>query len=216
MIPDFLRPWRMLPNYTSTQNRERRRAHPDHDAYFNSQFPETPIRIDPGQSAVSADPGQMIVTEVGAGMMVSAFDPERKQGGVAYIVMPEALQKAFPDFRHASADLLRETMRPLEDVLQRLHAQMISDRLRIRLVGASMMPSDAQKDAGTKTYVFVREYLSRAGLSVAQEDCAAQCIWRVHFFPARGQLVRFMLRREYDYETVARRELDCQKSFDFS
>jgi len=57
----------------------------------------------------------------------------------------------------------------------------------------------------------VREYLTRKGLSIMNEDLGGHYVRRVHFFPTTGRSVRWMLRRDHDYEDVLSEEMRFQE-----
>ena len=64
------------------------------------------------------------------------------------------------------------------------------------------IPGTAVDDAGTKNYIFVREYIARKGLGILNEDLGGTYVRRVHFFPATGRTVRMVLRRASDFAAI--------------
>jgi chemotaxis protein CheD len=75
-------------------------------------------------------------------------------------------------------------------------------RIQMRLIGGGRIPGDSPEDAGTKNYIFVREYVSRKGLSILNEDLGGIYVRRVHFFPTTGRAVRMVLRRDGDFTAI--------------
>jgi chemotaxis protein CheD len=191
----------------ATQSAERRRNR-DQEDYFNNQFQARPVYIEAGQAAWSNREEDMIVATVGAGVLVSVYDRELCVGAVGYTLIPTELIEAFPYFDSVDPGVLEKALQPVVDCIGHMKRQGASKkRIYVRLTGGAAIPGDT-KDSGTKNYVFVREYVTRKGLTVLNEDLGGSYVRRLHFFPTTGYVVRRMLRREADF--VAIRALEAE------
>ncbi len=195
-----------------TINHTERRSHEDSDAYFNAQFDANPVSVKPGEIYWSDQSDQMMVSHVGAGLAVSIFDQELKMGTLAYVLLPQALEQAFPYFKELDQSILDKALEPLERAITEMKAHGAGkNRILIRLTGAAQLPCDTE-DLGVKHSVFIKEYLSRKGLGVLNEDLGGPYIRRLHFFPDSGRMVRISLKRESDFEHLAALEKAFQEN----
>lgn len=188
----------LSPGHGSLSSKPERRSVVDHDSYFNAQFNARPAYVEPRQALCPAGDDEMIVAQVGAGVIVAACDPDLKIGAAGYVLLPAALLSAFPFFDRTDPDILDEAARPIEGVIAALKKRGAGKgRIRIRLVGGAALEG-VHDDTGIKNAVFVREYLARKGLSVAFDDTGGAHVRRVHYFPATGRIVSRVLRRGED------------------
>lgn len=192
---------------------EERREHPDHDVYFNAQFDAAPVYLEPGQTVWSDKPDEMIVATVGSGVVISIYDRNLNLGAAGYVLIPDALVDAFPHFDQADQQILDRAFQPIIDCIGHMKRQgAAKKRLWVRIMGGTKIPDDAS-DRGTKNYIFAREYITRKGLAVLNEDMGGPYIRRIHFFPSSGKAVRRMLRRDSDFEDIKALERSFQDSF---
>lgn len=202
-------------NDTSTPDskpRPERRREGDHDAYFNAQFDAKPMTLGPGQTLCGHDGGVMYVATVGSGVLVTMHDTELKIGAVGYVLVPPALLETFPHFEKAEERWRIQGIKPLEECIAEMKKRGAGKhRIQMRLIGGGMMPGQEKGDAGTKNYIFVREYITRKGLGVLNEDLGGPYVRRVHYFPATGRAVRMVLRRKYDFDSIAALESKISK-----
>lgn len=191
-----------------------RRNNTDDDAYFNAQFGVKAIAIKPGYYAGSDRVDEMVVTSVESGVLLTMHDKDLKIGGMAYVVLPNALVEAFPYFDRVPLETLRLALLPVDECIRDLKRHGAGkNRIRLRLIGGAKREDDTQ-DTGTKTYVFVKEYITRQGLRIMSEDIGGQAVRRVHYFPSTGRTVRKILRREHDFKSVRQDEKDYKRSFE--
>lgn len=189
---------------------EDRRAVTDLDQFFNDEFEAKPIYLEPGQTVWSEDESTMVVATVGSGVIVSICDEELKMGVLGYILLPDALLELFPNFNKADQRLLNRAFEPIEESIGHMKRHGAGkNRIRMRLIGGAKLPGD-ENDAGTKNYVFTREFINRKRLSILNEDMGGPYIRRVHFFPSTGRCVRRMLRRDADFEMIRDVEKEYQ------
>jgi chemotaxis protein CheD len=190
-----------------------RRQNTDDDAYFNAQFGVKPLHIKPGHYAGSERVDEMVVASVESGVLLTMHDKDLKIGGMAYIVLPDALLQAFPYFDRVPIETLRLALLPVDDCIRDLKRHGAGkNRIRLRLIGGTKREDDPQ-DTGTKTYVFVKEYIIRQGLRIMSEDIGGQAARRVHYFPFTGRTVRKILRREHDFKSIRQDEHEYKRSF---
>ncbi|NCT41864.1 MAG: chemotaxis protein CheD [Alphaproteobacteria bacterium] len=195
------------------QSSTERRFVGNHDAYFNAASDESAnaLYLDPGQVLFSDKSDQMIVATLGAGVLISVYDVDMHIGACGYVLLPEEILQAFPNFDDVDPQLLQTAFKPIEDCIGAMKRKGSGkNRIRIRLNGGAQIQGDPE-DKGTKIYVFVREYLTRKGLSIMNEDLGGHYVRRVHFFPTTGRSVRWMLRRDHDYEDVLSEEMRFQE-----
>ncbi|MEZ5918657.1 MAG: hypothetical protein R3D66_01625 [Alphaproteobacteria bacterium] len=182
---------------------DERRVVRDHDTYFNAQFDASPVDLRPHQVACSDNPDDMIVASVGSGIFVSIYEPELKTGAACFLLLPRVLLDIFPHFDKADPESVRAALSPLENCIGEMKRRGAGKgRIRVRLTGGAAMPGD-HEDRGTKNYIFAREYITRKGLPVLNEDIGGSCVRRIHFFPASGKVVRRMLHRAEDFSEVS-------------
>lgn len=188
-----------------------RRRHSDTDAFFNSQFNETPVSLRPGEALTEITPDNMIVSQVGAGVLVAFYDLDLKCGAVAYSLMPFPLLDAFPLFEAIPADHIEEALQPLALCVSYMkNKRETKKRIFTRIIGAGEISPDYH-DKGLKNYVFAREFIVRQGLGILNEDLGGPYVRRLHFFPGSGKTVRYMLRRQEDFDEMNRLERDFEK-----
>jgi chemotaxis protein CheD len=179
-----------------------RRSSQGQENYFNSQFTAKPLYLDPGQSIWSDREDEMIIATIGSGVVVLVYDKDLNMGAAGYTFLPGVLLDEFPYFDRADPVLLEETIQPVVDCIGHMKRRgAAKTRLHVRLVGGTSLPEDL-KDSGTKNYVFVREYITRKGMTVLNADLGGSLIRRLHFFPATGRAVRRLLRRESDFAAM--------------
>ncbi len=191
-------------------NWQEKRVHKDFDAYFNAQFNAHAAPLLPGECQISkvgnTTKEQMFVAHLGRGIVVFIYDSALHCGAASYLLMPRAALEIFPKTDEALRPQIVQALRPLDEALGGLYALGGRDEnFTIRLFGGGMLEDEnngGTQDAGTKNYVFVREYLSRKGLAVHAEDIGGRLIQRLHIFPAGGKVVRMMLRRDSDFEML--------------
>lgn len=189
---------------------EDRRKVSDAEKYFNAEFQAQPLYLEPGQTIWSEGINNMVVATVGSGVIVSICDAELKMGVLGYVLIPEPLLEAFPYFDKADPRLLRKAFEPIEECVGHMKRHGAGkSRIRMRLTGGAKFPDDMQ-DAGTKNYVFTREFITRKGLSILNEDLGGACVRRVHFFPATGRCVRRLLNRQEDLDMIRDVEQEYQ------
>lgn len=170
----------------------------DHDAYFNTQFNARPVQVDPGQALCSDGDADMLVAQVGAGVVVAACDPELKIGAMGYVLLSAEVLSIFPFFDRADPVVLAEAVRPVDILIAEMKKRGAGKgRIKIRLAGGAAL-AGREDDTGIKNAVFLREYLARKGLSVFVDDTGGAHVRRVYYFPSTGRIVSRVLRREED------------------
>lgn len=196
----------------SSAPKQERRKGGDHEAYFNAQFDAKPLSIGPGQTLCGHDEEVMYVAHVGSGVLVTMHDTELKIGAMGYVLAPSALIESFPHFEQADAKWRAQGIKPVEECIAEMKKRGAGKhRIQMRLIGGGVMPGQEKQDVGTKNYIFVREYITRKGLSVLNEDLGGPYVRRVHFFPSTGRAVRLVLRRKPDFDSIAAMESKISK-----
>ena len=183
-----------------------RRQQSDSNAYFNAQFSAKPVIVLPGEAGWSQGSDEMLVASVGEGVVVTFHDPELKMAAMGYVVMPDDVEQAFPYFKDFERSHIAKALEPLDNAigLMKRHGAGKS-RLSIRLYGAAAYQS-VPEHRGLKHLVFVREYLSRKGLALLNEDIGGSAVRRVHFLSDSGRSVSMLLRRQEDFAQLAEQE----------
>lgn len=201
-----------VPENNSSSTIEKRGQYPDHDAYFNAQFEAEPVYLEPGKTLWSDKSDEMIVATVGSGVVVSIYDRHLNIGAAGYVLLPDELLSAFPHFDQADQAILDKAFQPIIDCIGHMKRQgAAKKRLWVRLMGGTKM-SDDESDRGMKNYIFAREYITRKGIAVLNEDTGGPYIRRIHFFPSTGRAVRRMLRRQSDFEDIKVLERNFQSA----
>lgn len=186
----------------------------DHDAYFNSASDSDAkaLYLEPGSIKFGDQNDEMIVATVGAGVLVSIYDVDMRFGACGYFLLPDDILERFPNFDDADPSILQKAFEPIEECIGVMKKNGANkNRIRIRLNGGAQINTDPI-DKGTKNYVFVREYLTRKGLPIMNEDMGGQYVRRVHFFPTTGRSVRWMLKRQHDFEDILSAESSFQQN----
>lgn len=193
---------------------QERRELLDHDTYFNglSDASADALYLEPGNVMFGDRNHQMIVATVGAGVLVSVYDIDMHIGACGYVLLPSDILAEFPYFDKTDPAMLRDAFAPIENCIGEMKRKGAGkNRIRIRLSGGAQIKGDPS-DKGTKNYVFVREYLTRKGLSIMNEDLGGRYVRRVHFFPTTGRSVRWMLRRDHDFDDIQKVETLFQQN----
>ncbi len=180
-----------------------RRAALDHNTYFNKQFDARERTLGPGENLCGNVEEEMFVATVGSGVLVTMHDIELKIGAMCYVLVPPELLREFPHFDKADAKWRTLAVKPIENCIAEMKRRGAGKhRIQMRLIGGGIIPGEAVPDTGMKSYIFVREYITRKGLGVLNEDLGGSYVRRVHFFPATGRAVRMMLRRSSDFSAM--------------
>lgn len=189
-----------------------RRKTSDHDAYFNAQFDAEPVYVEPGTVSCAESDGEMLVSTVGSGVLLTIHDEELKVATMAYIILPNAVLEAFPFLDQADQSLVAKAFEPIDDCIGEMKRRGAGkNRIRIRMFGGVIRESSSD-DQGLKNTVFVQEYLFRKGLRVYNADIGGPFIRRVHFFPGSGRVVRRLLKRESDLADIQALESQYNKN----
>lgn len=199
------------PDHKSAQER---RIVSDHDAYFNSASDGDAHAhyLSPGDTMFGDKNNQMIVATLGSGVLISIYDVDMHFGACGYVLLSDEMLESFPYFDKADPAILEAAFAPIDACIGTMKSKGAGkNRIRIRLNGGAQIRGDSD-DKGTKNYVFVREYLTRKGLSIMNEDLGGQYVRRVHFFPTTGRSVRWMLRRDHDFDDIAAAESGYQQN----
>ena len=186
------------------QSLQDRRVVGDHDSYFNMAADSNAeaYYLKPGQTMFGDQNNQMIVATLGSGVLISVYDVDMHFGACGYVLLSDEILQSFPNFDNADPELLKAAFKPIEGCIGAMKRKGAGkNRIRIRLNGGAQIKGNSD-DKGTKIYVFVREYLTRKGLTIMNEDLGGHYVRRVHFFPTTGRSVRWMLRRDHDYEDI--------------
>ncbi len=202
-----------MDGVSATQQLERR-SRVDHDSYFNELTDQgaEAVYLKPGQVLFSDKSNDMVVATLGAGVFISVYDVDMHFGACAYVLLSDEILEQFPYFDKADPKLVEAAFAPINECIGQMKRNGAGkNRIRIRLNGGARIKGDIH-DKGTKNYVFVREYLTRKGLAVMNEDLGGHYVRRVHFFPVTGRSVRWMLRREDDLDHVLNLENSFQQS----
>jgi chemotaxis protein CheD len=190
---------------------EERRQVEDPELFFQEEFAQHAVHLNPGDVCFSEDSEEMIVAMLGSGVFVSIYDVDLHIGAVAYVLLSEDIWAAFPQFDAVDPVVMGAAFAPIEDCLNEMKKHGAGkNRIRVCLVGGADVPDD-EHDSGTKNYVFVREALKRKKLSIFHEDLGGEKMRRVHFFPNTGRIVKKVLRRESDVKIICAVERDFQK-----
>jgi chemotaxis protein CheD len=191
------------PDQPVPPREERRASATAADTYFNSQFDAKALYLQPGQVLCGDDGGVMYVAKVGSGVLATMHDTELKIGAMCYVLIPPQMLETFPHFEKADPEWRQAALGPLEECVAEMKKRGAGKhRIQIRLIGGGTLPGQGTIDAGTKNYIFVREYITRKGLHILNEDLGGSYVRRVHFFPATGRAVRLMLRRASDFDAI--------------
>ena len=171
------------------------------DEAFNSQFDRESIILRPGDVCCLDDKNKMLVSAVGSGVCLTIFDQKLYFGVMAHLLMTPEMCNAFPKLGDLDENEIAKIVEPIEMAIAEMKKRGAGkNRIRIRLFGGANLSSD--DDAGTKNYVFVKDYLKRKGLQVMGEDIGGAHIRRVHFLPDVGSVTRFSLKRDEDVKAL--------------
>jgi chemotaxis protein CheD len=187
------------------EGEERRKMSPS-DSAFNDQFSQKRIYVNPGETLWLKGEEEMLVTTVGSGVVLSIYEEKLKFGVLSHFVLTPPMIDLFPNFRQAESACMDEVCAPIEKAVQEIKKYGAGKkRIRVRLFGGAELPG-RDPDEGLKNYVFIKEYLSRKGLSVMSEDIGGTYLRRVHFFPHNGNANRFILRRKEDVQRITKEQ----------
>ncbi len=175
------------------------------DASFNSKFERKAVDVKAGEAGFLEDTSGMLVSIVGSGVALTIYDEKLHVGVMANVVLPSSLLHAFPKLDQAPSEDVARALAPIEEAIAEMKKHgAAKGRIRLRLFGGADI--EGTDDAGMKTSVFVKEYLSRKGLTLMGEDIGGTSLRRIHFLPDNGAVTRFFLKRQSDFDFVARQE----------
>jgi len=190
------------------QPEEERRKIDDPTAYFDSLVDARPMEIPIGRSRCSNMKDVMLVTTVGTGIAICMHEPSIVAGGLGRLLLPETFIDNFPtlpgdlDDIHASCEALMSTM-----IVKMSQLGAKPSKIRVKLFGGGEISGEGD-DAGRKTYIFVKEFLTRQGMQIISEDIGQKMGRRIQFIPVSGKGMRRLLKRKSDLEELSQVEGD--------
>lgn len=191
---------------------EDRRTITDFVSYFDSLVDEKPLDIPIGRFRCSNLEEVMLVTTVGTGIGICIHEPLIKAGGLAHIVLPEAVLQEFPRFSQESQELRKYCENLIGTMITTL-TQLGGkpSKMKVKLFGAGEFIDGS--DDGRKTYVFVKECLIRNGLQIVSEDIGQKLCRRIQYIPVSGKGIRRLLKRGSDVEEMQKIERHYGEKF---
>ncbi len=186
-----------------------RRFYESYDAFLKSRYIKSNLlSVNPGEVVCSQEEDDVLAAILGSGVAVAVYDLELKLGALVYVLLDPEIIGAFPHLDDVDPDLMQDACEPLERcIIEMKQKGAGKNRIRIRLFGGSSLPDDPD-DKGTKTHIFVKQYLERKGLNIVNEDLSGPFLRHLHFFPASGRAIRRNLRRDSDYDAMQRIEAE--------
>jgi len=176
------------------------------DETFNAKFERDANTLNPGDVAFQDDTKRMLVTTVGAGVVLTIYDDVLRFGVMACPLLTPDACSVFPQFDKIDASSLQKIIAPIDAAINEMKKHGAGkSRVRVRLFGGANL-SDDGGERGTKNYVFVKEYLSRKGIKVMGEDIGGSKVRRIHFVPDEGSITRFVLKRQSDVDALCNSE----------
>lgn len=183
----------------------RRSGEGDDVLVFDRNFDRDVLNVDAGSYCFLDDGASMLAASIGSGVCVSIYDEKLHFGILAYVALPDSLLDAFPNLSSVPQSMIDAAIAPLEDAIMQMKQNGAGkNRVRLRLFGGADFSDDPER--GTKTGIFVKEYLSRKGLNIMGEDLGGEYARRIYFFPDNARVERFFLRRDADRINVRQAE----------
>ncbi len=158
--------------------------------FYDPRFQKTAVRVLPGESYVSDDPEEMIVTVLGSCISACIRDPNLGIGGMNHFMLPSSDTGQWGQVS-AAMRYGNYAMEMLINDLMRRGAQRRS--LEIKLFGGARIGT-SNSDVGAKNIKFIKRYLQEEGLSPVAVDVGGQTPRRIHYFPMDGKVKRLALK----------------------
>ena len=163
----------------------------DGDLTWDPAFDRMVRRVPPGGLFVTRVP-ELLVTQLGSCVAACIRDPVAGIGGMNHFLVPGG-----PDHTHHVAPGRRlqygaYAMAELVDEILAHGGQV--HRLEAKLFGGAEMLTN-QHQVGHHNAVFAREFLSRAGITLAAADTGGQQARRLYYAPAQGSAWVRLTRR---------------------
>jgi chemotaxis protein CheD len=170
--------------------------------YRDPMFPETAIKVFPGEHYVSDRSDEMLVTILGSCVAACIRDPRAGVGGMNHFMLPESgggsgWDGASSGMRYGNVAMERL----INDVLAR---GGMRKRLEIKVFGGGNV-LNASSNIGHRNADFVEDYLAAEDLPIAAHHLRGILPRRVHYFPATGKVLLLELQRT-EREALVRNE----------
>ena len=184
-----------------------RRKVTDHEEYFNGLFPETPVSVPMMKGKYSNNPDEMLITTTGTGIAVCLNDKTLKIGGLAHLLVPDAL-------RNDPAALKSHVERLFDDIVEHLfQAGSSPDALKAKIFGGAILSADNTYGDDELIYSIARDYLDTKNIQISIKELGQNVGRRIHFFPKSGKAVRRLLKRQIDRDILIEREEEFNRAF---
>ncbi|MCB1783669.1 MAG: chemotaxis protein CheD [Alphaproteobacteria bacterium] len=173
---------------------------------FDRKFEQDRVFVLPGRACWLEGDGEVLVSVVGVGIVLSIYDEQLKFGVLAHCVLSRLVLDAFPALVGVDDAEIQKVVAPIEAAIAEMKKHGAGrNRIRTRLFGGAVLAGGGAED-GLKGLIFVKEYLHRKGVKVMSEDVGGNALRRIYFVPSSGVATRFALRRKEDFDELVRRE----------
>ena len=187
----------MIDDQTKTSENDRRKV-ADYEEYWNSFFDEKLIAVNIMESAFSDKNDEMLVTTVGRGIAV-CLNNNANQGALAHIIS-HPIKIDHDTFQIKISDLLDTAINKLEAKNDETNA------IKAKLFGGGQLAPEDKEENAQRVYDQIRTYLEQKNIPVSMEDIGNSVGRRIYFFSRNGKVVRRILQRKIDRDTLIERE----------
>lgn len=156
-------------------------------------------RLLPGETHVTGDPGETIVTVLGSCVSACIRDPRTGYGGMNHFMLPESETGIWGDGLSAAARYGNFAMEALINAV--LKAGCARSNLEIKLFGGANF-TNGPTMIGKKNSDFAIRYLANEGLRVTAADFGGIHGRRIHYHPASGQVARLFVGGTSEMQVV--------------
>ena len=142
------------------------------------------ITVMQGQALVSSDPNIEFSTVLGSCVALCLYDPEARIGGMNHFLLAE------PPFGSGLGSMIDEHFGTYLMELLINHMLFLGSskpRLKARLYGGGNVNRTTMR-IGSANADFARSFVQREGIELLRSDLGGNCVRRVEFCPASGQV----------------------------
>ncbi|MGO9546157.1 MAG: chemoreceptor glutamine deamidase CheD [Rhodomicrobium sp.] len=149
------------------------------------------VRILPGETYMTADPDEVIVTVLGSCVSACIRDPATGLGGMNHFMLPESETGKWGETLSAATRYGNFAMEALINSI--LNSGCAKSNLEIKLFGGANFTAGPSM-IGRKNSEFALRYLAVEGLRAVATDLGGIYGRRIQFHPATGKVARLILK----------------------
>lgn len=150
--------------------------------FYDGRYGHTSIHVHPGDTYVTKDPGEMIVTVLGSCIAVCIRDRRLGLGGLNHFMLPDSPVDKTAGRAMRYGAFAMESL--INEILKRGGAR---NNLEIKVFGGAQMMG-LKSDVGRRNIEFIKKYLAQEHFAIEASNVGGERARRIHYFPTTGKV----------------------------